>query len=325
MICQDWRTCASSEIAPLLAAEVRAWRRELDWDVTEAWSVVEPARCAGSLPGFVVRDRDGRPAGWTSFLLHRTSLQVLAFVAASDEAASALVDAILSSREAAAADVSLFCVRAASPRLRDVLAARAFDAEDYRYLSLALTPDGAASKDTDDDAGDRLQPWRDNACAMVRLCEQAYAGLPGVRAFALSGTHEEWAEYIVGLLSGPGCGWFAPELSHVVPAAGATDLIGGVLVTDLGPSTAHIAQIAVDPAHRGQGWGRRLVRAAGRAAFTRGYTQLTLLVSASNRGATTLYEREGFRDRATFLVATRRQPILSTSAALAIGGESTRR
>jgi ribosomal protein S18 acetylase RimI-like enzyme len=323
MICQDWRTCASSEIAPLLAAEVRAWRRELDWDVTEAWSVVEPARCAGSLPGFVVRDRDGRPAGWTSFLLHRTSLQVLAFVAASDEAASALVDAILSSREAAAADVSLFCVRAASPGLRDVLASRAFDVEDYRYLSLALVPDRMAP--IDDDAGEHIRPWRDDACAMVRLCERAYAGQPGVRAFALSGTREEWAEYLVGLLSGPGCGWFAPELSHVVPAADDADLIGGVIVTDLGPSTAHIAQIAVDPTYRGQGWGRRLVRAAGWAAFTRGYTQMTLLVSASNGGAMALYAREGFGDRATFLVATRRQPILSTSDALAIGGESTRR
>jgi ribosomal protein S18 acetylase RimI-like enzyme len=67
------------------------------------------------------------------------------------------------------------------------------------------------------------------------------------------------------------------------------------------------------------------VRAAGRAAFTRGYTQMTLLVSASNRAAIALYEDEGFQDRAMFLVASRRQPILSTSDALAIGGESTRR
>jgi ribosomal protein S18 acetylase RimI-like enzyme len=323
MICQDWRTCASGEIAPLLADEMRAWRRELDWDVTEAWSVVEPARRAGTLPGFVVRDRDGRPAGWTSFLLHRTSLQVLAFVAASTDAATTLVDAILSSRESMAADISLFCVRDASPRLRDVLEAQRFDVEDYRYLCLALTPDRAAAIGSDADS--RLRPWRDDTSAAVRLYERAYAGVPGVRAFALSGTHEEWAEYLVGLLSGPGCGWFAPELSHVVPASGHADLAGGVIVTDLGPSTAHIAQIAVDPAYRGQGWGRRLVRAAGRAAFTRGYTQMTLLVSASNRAAVALYEDEGFQDRATFLVASRRQPILSTSEALAIGGESTRR
>jgi ribosomal protein S18 acetylase RimI-like enzyme len=110
-----------------------------------------------------------------------------------------------------------------------------------------------------------------------------------------------------------------------VPAAGCADLACSVIVTDLGPSTAHIAQIAVDPAYRGQGWGRRLVRAAAHAAFTRGYAQMTLLVSASNRAATALYENEGFTDRATFLVASRRQPILSTSAALATGGESTRR
>jgi ribosomal protein S18 acetylase RimI-like enzyme len=323
MICQDWRTCAPDEIAPLLAAEMRAWRRELDWDVTEAWSVVEPARRAGSLPGFVVRDDEGRPAGWTSFLLHHTSLQVLAFAAASAEAAVALVDAILSSREAAVADTSLFCVRDVSGRLRPALASQAFDIEDYRYLRATLTPDRAAAIDDRDDS--RLRPWHDDASAVARLCERAYAGSSGVRAFAPSGAPEEWAEYVVGLLSGPGCGWFAPDLSRVVPAADGADLIGGVIVTDLGPSTAHIAQIAVDPGHRGRGWARRLVRAAVRAAFTRGYTRMTLLVSASNPAATALYESEGFEDRATFLVATRRQPILSTSAALAIGGESTRR
>jgi ribosomal protein S18 acetylase RimI-like enzyme len=324
MICQDWRTCAREEIAPLLAAEMRTWRRELDWDVTEAWSVIDPARRAGTLPGFVVRGDDGRPIGWTSFLLHRTSLQVLAFVAPAPDAAAALVDAILSSREAAAADTSLFCVREASPGLRHVLESQAFDVERYRYLCLTLTPD--AAEIGDDDTG-HLRPWHDDASAAARLCERAYAGAPGVRAFALSGAREEWAEYVVGLLSGPGCGWFAPELSYVVPAVDARDLLAGVLVTDLGPSTAHIAQLAVDPAHRGQGWGRRLVRAAGRAAFLRGYTQMTLLVSASNDAANALYAGEGFQDRATFLVATRHraQPILSTSAALAIGGESTRR
>jgi hypothetical protein len=38
-----------------------------------------------------------------------------------------------------------------------------------------------------------------------------------------------------------------------------------------------------------------------------------------------MYERLGFVDRAAFVVAVRRQPILSTRVALATGGESTRR
>ena len=117
MTCVDWRTCAHQEVAPLLAAETQAWCRDLDWDVTEAWRVVEPARRAGQLPGFIVRDDCGRPIGWTAFLLHRTSLQVLAFAAPDAMASETLVDAILASPEAWQAESIIFCVRAAASSL----------------------------------------------------------------------------------------------------------------------------------------------------------------------------------------------------------------
>jgi ribosomal protein S18 acetylase RimI-like enzyme len=321
MVCRDWRTSAPAEIAPLLSAEIQAWQHELDWDVTEAWRVVEPARRAGTLPGFLARDAGGRIVGWTAFLLHHGAVQVLAFVAPGPEAATALVDAILRSPDAAGADSCLFCVRAASERLPAVLADRGFDIEPYRYLRFDLAGLGGPEPG----AGESIQPWRGHTEAMAYLCARAYAGTTDVRAFAPNGTLAEWIDYIAGLEAGPGCGRFAPDASFVVPAAGGRDLDAAILVTTLGPGTVHVAQIAVDPGARGRGLGRRLVQAAGRAARARGCTRMTLLVSAANRPAAAMYERLGFVDRAAFVVAVRRQPILSTRVALATGGESTRR
>jgi ribosomal protein S18 acetylase RimI-like enzyme len=316
MTIQEWRTCSPAEVAPLLAAEIRAWRRELDWDISEAWRVVEPARRAGSLPGVVVRDAAGGIAGWSAYLVHGRSLQVLAFVAPDAGVAAALVEAILASPESRTATSSLFSVRDGAPGLVPLLTALGFAVEPYRYLCLPLRP---SRVDLDGARG-----WHDDTERMARLCARAYAGSAEVRAFAPNGTMAEWREYIASLVKGPGCGVFLPELSLVAPAA-AEDFVAAVCVTDLGPATVHVAQIAVDPAARGRGWGRRLIGAVAAAARPRGYSQMTLLVSASNRPAVAMYEQLGFRDQARFVVATRAQPIRSTSEAVVTGGDSTRR
>jgi ribosomal protein S18 acetylase RimI-like enzyme len=328
MICVDWRTCAHQEVAPLLAAETQAWRRDLDWDVIEAWRVVEPARRAGHLPGFIVRDERGRPIGWTAFLLHRTALQVLAFAAPDAAASETLVDAILASPEAGRAESVVFCVRAAASHLRQILASSGFHVDPYRYLSLglkALADRAAPVVARAAEVTGAMRAWDDDRAAFAELCARAYAGSKEIRAFAPSGSAAEWRDYVDSLLSGPGCGWFRPALSHVVPDVRGDSLLGAVFVTDLGLSTAHVAQVVVDPACRGLGVAQRLMHTAARAAAAHGYVRMTLLVSAANRPAEMAYARLGFQERAGFIVATRAQPTLSTSDAFAIGGESTRR
>lgn len=310
MTCVDWRTCAPIEVAPLLAAETDAWRRQLDWDVTEAWRVVEPARRAGQLPGFVVRDDAGRVTGWTAFLLHRTSLQVLALVALDPAAVDTLVDAILTAPEAALAESVIFCVRGSTPHLQQTLAAHGFQVDPYRYLTLDLTTAGHDRGPSHGGVSERpgMRAWMDDGRGLADLCARAYADSKEIRAFAPSGSHDEWRDYVDSLLSGPGCGWFRPELSYVVPEAHGCALAGAVLVTDLGLSTAHVAQIVVDPSSRGRGVAGDLMRVVARSALAGGYRRVTLLVSGANRPAAAVYARLGFRDRTSFVVATRSQP-----------------
>lgn len=307
--CDDWRHFPSSAIEPLLQHERDAWLRELHWDVRSAWQGVEPARRAGTLPGFVARSADGTPLGWTSFLLHRDTVQVLAFVAADAPTADALVDAILDSAERATVGAVLFCVRTASDALPHALAARGFRVEPYRYLSADLTPRVPAFGG--------LRPWAGDGDRLGRLLAGAYERETTTRAFAPGGTAPEWTEYVAALLTTTGCGRFAPGLSFVAPSSQTGAIAGAVIVTELSSRTSHIAQIAVAPGDRGRGLGGQLVFAAMAAAASAGHARMTLLVAASNRSAIGLYERAGFTDRSSFTVAMAGPDALSAPPALA--------
>jgi ribosomal protein S18 acetylase RimI-like enzyme len=303
--CDDWRLVASAAVEPLLERERDAWLRDLEWDVAAAWQGVEPARRAGALPGFVATDAGGRIVGWTSFLLHRGNVQVLAFVASSSAAATALLGGILESDEGAAAEAVLFCVRSVSDELPKALASRGFRVEPYRYLVADLRPITTVQNG--------LRCWSDEGDRLPTLLARAYEDESTTRAFAPHGTSEEWIDYVVALLTTTGCGRFMPGLSFVAPAPDGRELDGAVVVTDLAPGTSHVAQIAVDPKARGRGLGRHLLDRAMSAAAAAGYARMTLLVAASNRAALSLYTRAGFLDRSTFIVAMAERRAISTA------------
>src|SRR5262249_35299309 len=73
---EDWSQATADEMAPFIAAEIHAWRADLEWDVEREWRQVEIARAAGRLPGLVARDENGTITGWTFFLLHHDALQI---------------------------------------------------------------------------------------------------------------------------------------------------------------------------------------------------------------------------------------------------------
>ena len=314
MTCHDWRTCTAEEGTALVAREVEAWFAQMAWDVRDTWRVVEPARRVGQVPGFVVRDSARRLVGWTACTQVGQTWHVFVFDAPNTAVATLLLDAIAAAADEAAATRIVFCVRDTTPVLQDLLALRGFLVDSYRYLSKPLMPGHSASL--------RLRAWAQHEAAMARLCARAYRTAPGVRAFAFDDTPEAWDEYVRGLVTTPGCGRFAADLSGVIE--GADGLDAGVMVTRLGPGTIHIAQLAVDLPVRGRGLGRTIVDAVEAAGLADGARDVTLLVASANTPAVSLYRARGFRLRAAFVVATG-QPSLSTSLALEIGGASTRR
>ena len=58
--------------------------------------------------------------------------------------------------------------------------------------------------------------------------------------------------------------------------------------------TAYLQRIAVSPAHRGRGWGSRLILAAIRWAARHGAASILLNTPPANRPAAALYRSAGF-------------------------------
>lgn len=68
---------------------------------------------------------------------------------------------------------------------------------------------------------------------------------------------------------------------------------------DLAPATWYVNVLATYPEHRGKGHGAELLTIAERLATDSGKRGLSIIVSDGNPGARRLYERCGYRERAT--------------------------
>jgi ribosomal protein S18 acetylase RimI-like enzyme len=298
----DWRTLSSAEVAPLYQSEIARWDAVLHWDTRANWRLVEAARAAGTLPGAVVHDASGAVQGWAFYLLHGDVLQVGALVCRSPAATGAVFGAILDSREAeAASSVTLFTF-ADAPGLAGELQQGGFATSHYRYLQRVVAAETGLHP-----SPERLPAGRGWQAAdlvpVAELLSRAYASPDASRPFVQKGRPEDWIEYVEQLVTTRGCGVFLPEVTVIGESSHGVDAV--VMVTRLGPGTAHLAQIAVDPAGQRSGRGRRILSTALSNLRDAAYARATLLVSAANGAANELYDQMGFDEAATFIAAVR--------------------
>ena len=303
----DWRELSPERMAPLYSAERARWATLLDWDSPANWLLVEAARAQGTLPGFVVPDRAGAVVGWAFYYLHENVLQIGGLTGRTASVARCLLDAIMRSPEAARAkDVSCFVLpdRPAS----SAFVQRRFDALRFLYLRRAIGGTQPATSITDGPVpvqslteSTQVRNWRaDDAPDTVRLLASSYTSTTAARCFAPRGGVDGWVHYVRQLIHTPACGVLLPTGSFSAWAADGS-LCGVVLVTSIGPSAAHVAQLVVSPEHARQGIGRRLLDVACAAAASEGRRYMTLLVSEDNDPARALYAGTGFEERTQFL------------------------
>lgn len=326
----DWRFLNEHEAAGLQDAEAARWLSTLHWDTRATLARVEAARHAGALPGQAVRDAHGALRGWTFYLVHESVLQIGAFVADSSDTTQALLDATLASPEAAAVSSAMCFVFSSAPGLAELLTARGFAVERYRYLCVDLAR--PSSRTTDAAGGapmvSRSAPaWFEPAhrAAVASLLRTAYAADTGARPFAPRGTAAEWLDYVTQLVTTTACGTFLTGVSVLARHGADGELAGATMMTQLSEGTAHLAQLAVAPPVRGRGVARRLLAASLDAARDAGNVRATLLVSERNARARRLYAEMGFEEIAAFVSAVRDQPRRSSSAELDNGGAMTLR
>ena len=78
--------------------------------------------------------------------------------------------------------------------------------------------------------------------------------------------------------------------------------IGFIILTEIGPQHAHVAQVAVLPAYHHQGVGRLLMNHALSRLADGGFTAVSLIVSRLNRRAREIYDLIGFKPALSFPV-----------------------
>jgi ribosomal protein S18 acetylase RimI-like enzyme len=297
----DWRALPREQMDRLYLAEAARWSAALEWDTTAGWIEVERGRTLGTVGGVVALDERGTPAGWSYFLTHGGTLQIGGLVAATDALAQPMIEWILSRPEHALLDrVSLFAY-ADAPGLASILRGHGLSIERYWYLARELRRE-AVPRLSD------ARPWRaDDLAATAELFARAYPSVDDARPFVPQGGIAEWTEYVAQLTTGTGCGRLLPEACIAVPG-GPNRLLAVALTTTIGESTAHLAQIAVDPQMQGRHVGSQLLEAACALAGHSGADRLTLLVGGRNTRARTLYESARFEAAASFVAAGSLQP-----------------
>ena len=82
----------------------------------------------------------------------------------------------------------------------------------------------------------------------------------------------------------------------VVLAASSLGMLAGFAIMQYADTSAHLNLLAVVPAHRRRGVGRRLVRWLEETALTAGTFVIELELRADNRPARTFYESLGYRE-----------------------------
>jgi ribosomal protein S18 acetylase RimI-like enzyme len=294
---RDWRDADPADTQLLYAREQDFWVRELAWDASNSWREIEQARTTWGLPGRMAIDHKRTVRGWAYYMPDGETLHIGGIAAETKDATAALLDACLEMATVPPRPARVSCfVPDRAEGFEAALTERGFSCEHYHYLSRPLIPSSDSAGATE------AEGWREeDLLDAAELLRTAY-GEQG-RHFAPRGTLNEWEHYARGLVERPGCGDLEPSITRVVRDAG--HMIALVLATRIAPGTIHLAQVAVHPGRRREGFGRRLVDEACRLAQPRAARQATLLVGEKNTAARTLYTSMGFEPRASFIAATK--------------------
>jgi ribosomal protein S18 acetylase RimI-like enzyme len=100
-----------------------------------------------------------------------------------------------------------------------------------------------------------------------------------------------------------------PRASFVAEDRSSGSIAAFLLATTIGPDTAHVAQLAVDPRWVRQGAGRALIRHVSRAAAAEGFRRLSVLLPGESAPAMRLLASEGFLESSQVVFASRTMPV----------------
>jgi ribosomal protein S18 acetylase RimI-like enzyme len=322
----DLRHFSAGSLRPLLDEESRVWSERLHWDYRGSAELLLQYLDSRVLPGYVAVE-NGRIVGYV-FCVYEGHKAVIGDVFAmprdahagtqsgpagssGDPAADVRNELLLRLLEMLKATPGV--TRIESQLLLHPHAAhqRAFEDAGFEVherifmewpLQAAV---GAARNDAASFAaglpvplpeGLELRRWLEtDLSAAARLIATSYEGHLDSHINEQYRTAAGSQRFLHNIVRFPGCGYFDPEASLALVQRGSLDLAGLLLCSRVRDDIGHVTQICIAPEYRGRGLGRLLMVECARTLAKRSFSLLTLTVTASNRGAVSLYEWLGFR------------------------------
>ena len=296
----DLRLVRADQLAPVLAEEAEAWRRELDWDFAGSAALVRRFLDMQALSGFCLVSGAG-PVGYAYVVSENNKGLIGDFYIAGEYSTlenervllGAVVDAMMRSPAVRRIESQLMMLRWMR---RDTLPHGEFAHVVPRcFMRLDLTSSGSLPPRRDirnvtfDSWSERRQ---DEAAALIPV---AYRGHVDSEINDQYRSPAGSRRFLANIIQYPGCGTFFQPASFMALDTGNGRLCGMCLSSLVAFDVGHITQVCVVPAVKGKGCGYELMRRSLEALGNAGCRAASLTVTAANTEAIALYERLGFR------------------------------
>ncbi|WP_263383324.1 GNAT family N-acetyltransferase [Granulicella arctica] len=305
----DLRHFSARQLRPLLEHEARTWKQRLRWDYQSSTELLLQYLDSRVLPGFVALDR-GRICGFT-FCVYEGHKAVIgdAYAMADDPAASLAIAKTLLHHLLEMLQHSPDIDRIESQLLLydtsvmdDVFREAGFALFPRRFVELDLQKDGGVTSAPQKTPADiKLTGWAgDDYHSSAELIFHAYAGHVDAQVNDQYRSLHGSLRFLHNIVRFPGCGVFDAGNSWVLRRRDTGALVAIVLCSNVGEQVAHITQLCVAPAYRGQGLGKLLMRHCVAKLREAGFQAITLTVTEMNLPAMKLYSELGFVTRHSF-------------------------
>ncbi|HTB14720.1 MAG TPA: GNAT family N-acetyltransferase [Bryobacteraceae bacterium] len=300
----DLRSIDVEALAPLLAEQIAAWKKDLDWDFTPSANLVHRFVQMHVLTGYalVLRGDPTKAIGYSYYVCEDGKgligdLYILKQYR-SWEYENALFQASLDAmwQTPGVHRVESQLLMLSDTPNRRVPYTKWFQAFPRLFLEASsgtrLAPRKLSSSIT---VFPWTEPWQE---ATGRLIAGAYQNHIDSQINDQYRSAVGARRFLTNIVQYPGCGAFFAPASYAATAQGV--LCGVSLASLVSHDVGHITQVCVAPSFQGTGLGYELVRRSMESLAAHGCRAVSLTVTAANESALRLYRNMGFIEHRAF-------------------------
>jgi ribosomal protein S18 acetylase RimI-like enzyme len=304
----DLRHFSARQLRPLLETEARFWQERLRWNYQSSTELLLQYLDSRILPGFVALDR-GRICGFT-FCVYEGQKAVVgdAFAIANEPAQMLhitqsllhqLLQLLQHSPGIHRVESQLLLYDAGS--IDEPFLAAGFAMYPRLFMEYDLPPSHTPTRSSSLPPPIELLSWSsDHYQAAAELIHESYLGHIDARINDQYCSLHGSLRFLHNIVRFPGCGVFDPDASWVLRDKRNGALIGMLLCSRVADDVAHITQLCVATAYRGQRLGIALLEHCITHLTHSRFAAITLTVTEANHQAVKLYQDSGFFIRHRF-------------------------